>query len=66
MSELQTLRELADCVRAEEKHRRRISRNVLGPKRFSGEEWEAETAACRKEGQALRKRRLRLLRELRE
>jgi hypothetical protein len=64
-SELQTLRKLADCVRAEETHRKRIERNVLGPKRFSEEDWESEVAACRKEGRALRKLRLRLLRELR-
>lgn len=62
--ELKMLRELADCVRAEEKHRKRIWRNIR--KSCGTEEWESEVAACRKEGRALRKWRLRLLRELKE
>jgi hypothetical protein len=64
LNELKALRELAECVRAEEQHRKRIGRNLRKP--YSAGEWEAETEACRREGRALRKRRLRLLRELGE
>lgn len=65
-SELVLLRELADCVRAEEKHIQRIARNVKGTHRLDNEDWGREAAACRKEGRVLRRQRLRLLRELRK